>query len=477
MDTQERKDLEKAREFLAQGEKAQAAQALVAVICDKWNDIEAWWLVANALTRNQHPVLDLILLMQPDHKEARQMLSTLTVGPKPVVDALLKEANDLIKEKKPAEATQIILPVLAMDEKNAKAWWLLANTIPKLKERRCLLHKVLKLKPDFEPAQSMLDRIDPRLILEPATPPIRVEMPTNSSGSGDLIPVNPSRKSTPPRPDNIIERITTTFRTIETQVITYSKRRSAKEDQSLLGGLIGLGITQVIVLVVSLILSSVSRTTTSLGSNLLLVFLYICGFVSIISAFFSAGPGFGVLLMGSEKNTKRGSIAWYFGFINLILGYLLNTLLTSRVSIEEILKQFPIYIIALIPAYMASYIAEQKFVQFFKVWIGVFFAPLVISYFALKYGLAFGMDVIFGKSPMTEKEWDVLDDLSDGAISISPNENYLKLALAMAVTERRPEVEEELNVLVEWDYASKRGYIYSITSKGEEALHNRPRSY
>lgn len=74
----------------------------------------------------------------------------------------LREAYALIKAKKRQEAVDILLPVLQADEENADAWWLLANCLDDPHDTREALENVLRLRPDNDKAQTMLDAINAR---------------------------------------------------------------------------------------------------------------------------------------------------------------------------------------------------------------------------------------------------------------------------------------------------------------------------
>lgn len=74
----------------------------------------------------------------------------------------LREAYALIKDKKRQEAVGILLPILQTDEDNADAWWLLANCLDDPQDVREALDNVLRLRPDHDKAQIMLNAIEAR---------------------------------------------------------------------------------------------------------------------------------------------------------------------------------------------------------------------------------------------------------------------------------------------------------------------------
>ncbi len=74
----------------------------------------------------------------------------------------LRAAYALIKEKKRQEAVDVLLPILQADEDNADAWWLLANCLNDPNDAREALDNVLRLRPDHDKAQTMLDAINAR---------------------------------------------------------------------------------------------------------------------------------------------------------------------------------------------------------------------------------------------------------------------------------------------------------------------------
>ncbi len=82
----------------------------------------------------------------------------------------LRQAAELIKANRRAEAVQILLPVLRADEQNANAWWLMANALTDPNDAREALETLLRLRPDHEKAQRMLARIN-ELYPRPAPAP------------------------------------------------------------------------------------------------------------------------------------------------------------------------------------------------------------------------------------------------------------------------------------------------------------------
>jgi len=76
------------------------------------------------------------------------------------VQEQLKQAYELIRAKKRKEAIALLLPILKTDENNANAWWLLANALDDPDDAREALQNVLRLRPDHDKAQQMLDQIN-----------------------------------------------------------------------------------------------------------------------------------------------------------------------------------------------------------------------------------------------------------------------------------------------------------------------------
>jgi len=74
----------------------------------------------------------------------------------------LQQAYELIKANKKQEAVNMLLPILKFDDKNADAWWLMANALEKPDEIREALEKVLSLRPSNERARKMLDNLNQR---------------------------------------------------------------------------------------------------------------------------------------------------------------------------------------------------------------------------------------------------------------------------------------------------------------------------
>jgi hypothetical protein len=81
----------------------------------------------------------------------------------------LLQAYNWIKEGKRSEAEVLLIRVLGSDEKNADAWWLLANALTEPAEQAEALDQLLALRPDDEKAKKMLAKL--RLAPPPAAPP------------------------------------------------------------------------------------------------------------------------------------------------------------------------------------------------------------------------------------------------------------------------------------------------------------------
>jgi hypothetical protein len=85
--------------------------------------------------------------------------------------AQLQEAYQLIKSGSKQEATRILLGVLRENRDNADAWWLLANATSDPEKQRQALGQVLRIKPDHNSAQRMLEKVNAAPAVRPAAPP------------------------------------------------------------------------------------------------------------------------------------------------------------------------------------------------------------------------------------------------------------------------------------------------------------------
>jgi hypothetical protein len=86
----------------------------------------------------------------------------------PQHDALLRQAIELAKSNKRAEARQMILKVVTQDEENARAWMLLAQVTTDLNERRTALMNVVNLEPFNNKAQEALAKLEGQLAISRA---------------------------------------------------------------------------------------------------------------------------------------------------------------------------------------------------------------------------------------------------------------------------------------------------------------------
>lgn len=96
------------------------------------------------------------------------------------VRAQLVQAYNWIKEGKKAEAEALLIRILGNDEKNADAWWLLANALTDPAEQAEALDQLLELRPNDEKAQKMLARLrlTPPPPSRPTAPPPAPARPT-----------------------------------------------------------------------------------------------------------------------------------------------------------------------------------------------------------------------------------------------------------------------------------------------------------
>ncbi|MDX2138048.1 MAG: hypothetical protein SF123_08125 [Chloroflexota bacterium] len=74
--------------------------------------------------------------------------------------AQLVEAYNLIKAGRKSDAEALLIKVLQRDERNADAWWLMANALTQPDEQREALEMVLQLRAGDEKARKMLDKIN-----------------------------------------------------------------------------------------------------------------------------------------------------------------------------------------------------------------------------------------------------------------------------------------------------------------------------
>jgi hypothetical protein len=73
----------------------------------------------------------------------------------------LQQAYEYIRTGQKQQAVQILVPLLKTDKDNANAWWLLANAVDNRDQARQALENVLRLRPNDEKAQKMLEKFKP----------------------------------------------------------------------------------------------------------------------------------------------------------------------------------------------------------------------------------------------------------------------------------------------------------------------------
>ncbi|MBN1284544.1 MAG: tetratricopeptide repeat protein [Anaerolineae bacterium] len=76
-----------------------------------------------------------------------------------VTKAQLQQAQQLIKAGQRKEAYQLLRRLLQADPNNAQVWWLVAHAVPDPDQQRKALQHVLRIRPDYQPAQQALDKL------------------------------------------------------------------------------------------------------------------------------------------------------------------------------------------------------------------------------------------------------------------------------------------------------------------------------
>lgn len=100
--------------------------------------------------------------------------------------AQLQEAYQLIKSGNKQDATRLLLAVLKENRDSADAWWLLANATSDTDKQRQALNQVLRLKPDHNAAQRLLEKVNTSAPSRPASPPPQRDDPFGSRASDDF---------------------------------------------------------------------------------------------------------------------------------------------------------------------------------------------------------------------------------------------------------------------------------------------------
>ncbi|TVR23073.1 MAG: hypothetical protein EA396_04755 [Anaerolineaceae bacterium] len=153
--------MKQAIQLIKSGDK-RAATAIIADVlqADKTN-VDAWFLLANALDdrAKQVKALENALKLNPDYERARRLLDTLQA--EPAIDPRLTQAVAMIEEGREREAGKVALAVIKENRKNADAWWVLANAVKAGDDERRIkaLEQVVHLRPDHQEAQEWLEEL------------------------------------------------------------------------------------------------------------------------------------------------------------------------------------------------------------------------------------------------------------------------------------------------------------------------------
>lgn len=111
----------------------------------------------------------------------------------------LQQAYQLIRAGNRQDAVQLLMPVLRANPANADAWWLLANAVTDPSQKRRALEEVLKLRPNDDRAQRMLNEMAAGYTPPPVTPPSPISEPFPGSSDPFARSTDPFT-STPPAP-------------------------------------------------------------------------------------------------------------------------------------------------------------------------------------------------------------------------------------------------------------------------------------
>ncbi len=140
------------------------------------------------------------------------------------VRAQLLQAYNWIKEGKKAEAEALLIRILGNDEKNADAWWLLANALTDPAEQSEALDQLLEIRPGDEKAQKMLARLR---LTPPSSPVPPRPTPSSASRTAASPPPPVSRPAAPPPP---VSRPTDPFETVEDDSDPFADVKSSDND-------------------------------------------------------------------------------------------------------------------------------------------------------------------------------------------------------------------------------------------------------
>ncbi len=149
--------LQRAYTLLKEQQKVEAYALLRPILKQQPDDINAWWLAANAAPTPTESIraVNKVLELQPDHVQARQFLARQ----QQIVAATnqrLQEVNQLIQAGEKSKAFEFITPVLGPQPYNPEALWLAALSAPIPSESIKYLQRLLDIQPANKEARQML---------------------------------------------------------------------------------------------------------------------------------------------------------------------------------------------------------------------------------------------------------------------------------------------------------------------------------
>ena len=146
------------------GDHERARRLLQQVVAQEQDNVQAWLWLSGVMPSPEEQIrcLEQVLSLAPDHPQAREALSTLTVHQ----SARWLDAGIVAVERgDPAHARELLMQVVEHDEENVEAWWWLSQVVPTKEDQIICLENVLALDPSHAPAQLLLSE------LQPAAPP------------------------------------------------------------------------------------------------------------------------------------------------------------------------------------------------------------------------------------------------------------------------------------------------------------------
>ncbi len=158
-----KQEIQLALQQIKAGNKAAAVERIKSVLQADKTNVDAWFVLANALEDHAQQVkaLQNALKIQPEYQRAKIMLDSLqnqpvNVGSAVPLDPRLNQAIKMVEDGFHRQGAKLATEVIKDNKTNVDAWWVLANAVDDPERRMKALQQVIRLNPHHDEAREWL---------------------------------------------------------------------------------------------------------------------------------------------------------------------------------------------------------------------------------------------------------------------------------------------------------------------------------